>query len=373
MTHFHIANVPLLSGFSMANLKEGQSGWFLTRAAFSSAQPEFYIYIDHISNMFLGRIAVPPDVVNRFVIVIHADLTADLYINDFGISVEIMVKRDIKAGESITLLDIADIKGLKFPDIAIGDADKVICCFKQGWRFGLFFDLNPMVQQDIAAMELTLGSLYRYLSFKYVYDSLEIPEQYEAMVSDGWFPFIEIIGKEYKELGSIYQDRFDFENRINKIVNSFDKDRIDKMVAKWWRKPIFQDKQTILQAGINAFLDNTEEGNINCVKNLLTEVDGILRIQYHLDTGEGSPLGPQLLEHISEKGKAKTDSADSLFFPELFLSYLKDVVFRKFKLGTGQLDLSRHTSSHGVAAAAEYTRARALHSILVLDQMNYYI
>jgi hypothetical protein len=357
----------------MTNMKEGQYGWLLTRTATHSGQPEFHVYIDYISNMILGRAGVSSDAVTSFVAVLHSNLTADLYINDFATQIEIMLKRDVKADEGIGLMDIADIRGMKFPDIEIGQTDKVICCFKRGWSFGLFFNLNPMVQQDIAAMELTLGSLYRYLSFKHVYDSLERPAQYESMILEGWFPFIEIIGKEYKELASIYEDRFDYENRINKIIDGFDGDRIDKMIAKWWRKPVFQEKQTILQAGISAFLGDTQDGNINCIKNLLTEVDGILRIQYHLDTGEGRPHGTQPLDHITEKCKTRTGSDDSLFFPELFLSYLKDVVFRNFKLETGQLDLSRHTSSHGVAAAIEYTRAKALQSILVLDQMNYYI
>lgn len=373
MIHFRIAAVPPLTGFSMANMKEGQFGWVLTKAAVNSSQPEFYLYIEQISNIFLGRIAVSPDSVIRFVIVIHSDQTADLYINDFATAVEIMLKRDVVAGEGISLQDIADVKGMRFPDIAIKETDKIICCFKLGWHFGLFFDLSPMSQKDIASMELTLGSLYRYLSFKYLYEALEAPVQNESMISDGWFPFIEIIGKEYKELASVYQDRFDFENRISKIMAGFDKDRIDKIVSKWWRKPVYKDKQDILQAGINAFLANTNDGNINCLKNLLSEVEGVLRIQYHIDTSAASARAVILIEHLIQKGREKKIADDSLLLPEKFLSYLKDVIFQNFDLAAGQLPLSRNTTGHGVANTDSYTRIRALQAILVLDQINYYI
>jgi hypothetical protein len=371
--HIKLDRTPPISGFPMANMQAGQYGWFLTQAALHSGHPEFHIYITQFSNMFLGRAGVLVDSVIRFVIVIHADLSADLYINDFVAYLETMTKKDVKAGEPISLSDIADIGRMRFPEISIQAKDQFICCFKQGWNFGLFFNLMPMEQKDIDSMELSLGSLYRYLCFKPVYDSLEKPAEYKAMLKDGWFPFLEIIGTEYKQLASIYGDRFDFENRINKTVGSFDKTRIDRMTAKWWRKPVFKDKQSILQAGLNAFLEDTDEGNINCTKTLLTEIDGILRMQHLIDTNAGhqSSLSPR--EHMVEKARGRVVSPDSLLFPDLFLDYLKDVIFRDFDLRGGDLALSRHTAGHWVAPPEEYTRVRALQSILVLDQMSYYV
>ena len=38
--------------------------------------------------------------------------------------------------------DIADIRSMKFSNIKITESDKVIYCFKVGWKFGLFFDLD---------------------------------------------------------------------------------------------------------------------------------------------------------------------------------------------------------------------------------------
>ena len=46
--------------------------------------------------------------------------------------------------------------------------------------------------------------------------------QFEEMMKEGWFPFIEIIGGEYRSLSAIYQNKFHFEERINKIIEGFD-------------------------------------------------------------------------------------------------------------------------------------------------------
>ena len=52
---------------------------------------------------------------------------------------------------------------------------------------------------------------------------------------------------------------------------------------------------------------------------------------------------------------------------------LDTFLFRGFDLEHGTVDLSRHSVAHGVAAADQYTRIRALQVILSLDQMHHYI
>ncbi len=74
-----------------------------------------------------------------------------------------------------------------------------------------------------------------------------------------------------------------------------------------------------------------------------------------------------------EKGKIKTGSEFSLFFPRAFFEYLKESVFPNFDLEQGDISLSRHTSSHGIAKAEDYTKVRALQMILILDQIYFYI
>ena len=370
--HFHLDTVQDIGGFSLTNVEKGNYFWLLTRATTNSDEPEFYKYIEQLSNPLFNKVGVFPDAVHQFLILIHNDLSADLYVNDFLVAVELMIKRDVKNFEVITHGDIADIRRLKFPNIEIVRTDKVIYCFKAGWKFVLFFDLSRELDTD--AMELDLGTSYRNLSFQYVYEVLKNETQFKEMIEDGWFPFIEIIGAEYKSLSEAYQNKFHFKDTIDKIVSNFDKARIERITNRWWRNKIFIEKKDILQAGFNAFLRGDNEGYINCIKNLLLEVEGIIRYQYLKDTGKGKNIGlKELLPHLIEKGKEKTGADYSLFLPLPFLRYLKDVVFSHFDLETGQVDLSRHSVSHGVAKAEAYKKIDALQAILVLDQIYFYI
>lgn len=382
---FHLDKVQNLAGFAAENAKVGDTVKVLTRALLTSDDPNFYQYIEQISNIFIGTHRILIDEIYQFLVVIHQDSSADLYVNDFKVSVEIKAKRDMRAGEMVTQGDVADIRRVKFPDIDIKETDKVIYCFKVGWRFGLFFDLTPRARPagvphaldveklNTEAMMLSIGALRRYLSFYHVYKVLESDTQFEEMMKDGWFPFVEILAGEYKTLSEAYQDKFDFQNKIKTLVDSFTEERINKIVEKWWKNQVFAGKKPLIEAGINAYLQDSQDGFVNCIKNLWTEVEGILRKVYHAETGKGAKVqSTDLINHIVEKAKIKSGSDQSLLLPLPFLKYLKDVVFANFNVETGSIDLSRHSSSHGVAEAQQYTKDRALQLILILDQLYFY-
>ena len=372
--HFHLESTDNLIGFAVNNAKPEEQVKVLTKASVTSDEPEFYTYTEQISNIFLSKIHISPSIVYQILILIHKDLTADVYINKFLVEIEILPKRDFKAGEIVMHNDIADIRSMKFSNIKITESDKVIYCFKVGWKFGLFFDLDRRTKLDVESMSLTLGTLNRYLSFQSIYKVLESKEQFEEMLKDGWFPFIELIGKDFDSLDKAYHDKFDFKNRIERVFSSFDKTRVQNIIDKWWNKQIFKDKKQILLAGINAFHRSDNEGYINCIKTLLTEIEGIIRLQYFSDTGKSKDVKiSDLLKYLIEKGKIKSGSDYSLFLPIPFLKYLEDVVFSNFDLATNKIDLSRHSSSHGVAKADDYTKIKALQMILILDQIYFYI
>ncbi|MFC1946604.1 hypothetical protein ACFLXY_01645 [Chloroflexota bacterium] len=373
-THFHLDAVQDIGGFSLTNAEKDHYVRILTRATITSNEPEFYGYIDQLSNPIFSKVGVFRDAVHQFLLIIHNDLSADLFINDFLVSIEMMAKRDVKKGEIVMHHDIADIKRVSFPNISISDSDKVIYCKKIGWKFLLFFDLGRPTKLDIEKMEIDLGKVYRYLSFQYVYDVIENETQFEEMLRDGWFPFIEIIGSEYTSLCSLYQNKFHFEDKINKIIDNFNKERIDNITNKWWRKPVFNEKNEIIRAGINAFLQSNKDGYINSINTLLPQVEGIIRIQYFSDTGKGKSVHLQeLLDHLTEKGKTKAGTDSSLLLPLPFFRYLNDVVYANFNLESGTIDLSRHSLAHGVAKPELFSRLKALQAIFILDQIYFYI
>ena len=293
----------------------------ISKGSFTSDQKEFYNYTEQISNIFLNRADVFIDGVCQFLIIIHRDLSADLYINNFPVVAEIRAKRKIQKDEAFSRNDIADISKLEFPDIIIEKTDKIIYCFKVGWKFALFFDLYRQHDLEIDNMQLELGTLYRYLQFQDVYNVLESGIQFDEMISDGWFPFIEIIGEDYKKISEFYQNKFDFDNKMKKLIDSFDQKRIEKITNKWWNNTIFKDKQPLIEAGVKAYLQDDESGYINCIKNLFSEIEGIIRLHHLDETGKGRVNFPSIMNHLITKGKAKSGSDYSLFLPVPFLFF----------------------------------------------------
>lgn len=380
----HLDKVNDFIGYALETGVGGDMVKVLFRDALSSDDPRFYVYADAITNVFLNPANIPIDSVHHLLIVIHKDLSADIYANNIPITIMMRPKRDVAKDESILRSDIADIRELDFPGIDIVESDKVIFCFKAGWRFGLYFDVGPREWSkakivdsdekslDLKLMRLTLGGLYRQLLFYDLYKVLEVKPVFSALIEDGWFPFIEIMGLEYGELSKAYQENIAIEDKLNKVLDSFDEARLARITSKWWKHPIFKDKKPFVDAALKAYSQNDEAGFIGCIKNLWTEVEGTLRIIYRTDRGNSKDVrSGALIEHIIQKGKT-TSSEDSLFLPEYFLMYLKDVVFANFDGDDPNPTLNRNTSSHGVANPEEYTRAHALQLFLVLDQIYFY-
>ena len=106
----------------------------------TSDSPKFYTYINQISNIYFGSPEFSANVndIHSFLILIHNDLSADIYINDFQVKAQMRLKRNLGVGALIRANDIADIRELRIPDIDIQDSDSVICCLKVGWKFLLY-------------------------------------------------------------------------------------------------------------------------------------------------------------------------------------------------------------------------------------------
>jgi hypothetical protein len=104
------------------------------------------------------------DHINRALVVVHQDKTAHLYVNDFIEIASIKAKRAINAGESVFLSDIDDIAEVTFPDVPITSTDKVVYLTRSGFIFGLYFNLNEVI--DPAAVNRDLATLKKRLFFE---------------------------------------------------------------------------------------------------------------------------------------------------------------------------------------------------------------
>ena len=284
-----------------------------------------------------------------------------------------LARRPLQAGAVVTDRDIADIRRVRFPEINFDPNDKVVYCFNAGWKFGLFFDLGSPRSSTVDELELAWGTLRRYLTYEHVYDGL-VGLDAAYMRVDGWFPFVELVGKDFRTLRDAYAPAGDLDGLVERLVTSFDAARLNAIMARWWAKPAFKAKQALLGAGVEAFRSGTSEGAIQCIKTLHSELEGLIRTIYLEDKGRSSGVKiNDLLQHVVERGLAKAESDQSMLLPKEFFTYLKDVLFANFNVDRGDVELSRNSSSHGVARPADYTRARALQAILAIDQLCFYV
>ena len=363
-----------LGGFALTNSLPGEEVDVLSRAAITSNDRDFYVYMEGISNLIISKaqekgLFISLDSITDFVLVIHENETADLYLNDVPTAVEILAKRDLQAGEAVSAMDIADIRRVKFENILFNTSDKVVACFKIGWKFGLFFDLTPNSQLDVEQMELDIGLLHKGLRFQYLYEILSDPKTLERLISAGWFPFIEIIS-EINPLLKAFNYEFDIEGQEQALIKKFDKKRIEKISERWWKKPIIYKHKEVLEAGLHAF---SRGDYISCIKNISTEIEGVL-VDLHLTEKGSIPGTKERLQYATSKGVQKSGGTASLLFPEEFLEYLNDVIFAQFNpLNPQGAGVSRHAVGHGRASGDSYTSSRALQYILTLDQIVFYL
>ena len=100
-----------------------------------------------ITNLVVGKaqdagILVLMDRISALLLVTHEGGTADLYLQNVPFEMEIMAKRDFAKGEAVYQSGIADVRRLRMSWLKLQPKDGMLCCFKVGWKFALFFDLD---------------------------------------------------------------------------------------------------------------------------------------------------------------------------------------------------------------------------------------
>ena len=358
----------VFEGFFSKSTKTDEFVEVITTGILTSDDSKFYDYIDQIKCSFFDKLGISADSTSKFLIVIHSNSTAHIYINDFPVKIRVGDSTDLLDTALIEDSDIRSLKKVTFPEIEIKKTDKIIFCFKVKWKFGLFFFLDPFNPLSLDWLSLKIASLYKRLMFEYIYLTLESKIEFMKMMIDGWFPFIELLGEEFDELKDIYSDELDHENRKNFFIAAFDKSRIDSITFKWWQNPIYEKQQSLIESGLIAYLKNNKEGYIFCIKKLIKEIEGVIRFRYFKETGKGGKVSlAYLLTYLIERGKTQSSQKDLLFIPEYFYKYLKEIVFSVFNFETDKID------SSSMDFPEDYLKTRALQTILILDQIYQYL
>lgn len=371
--HFRLTGVRRLTGVVAEDIPAGGTGSIQIEGFLYSDQPEFYKAIDQFSNVYLPRVLV--DSVSMFLVIHHVDESVDVHLNEVPTVLEILAKRDVQAGQGVRISDMADIRAMRFQGISFASGDNVVFCFKRGWKFGLYYNFRQSLGTealDRQALELTLGACYKYLAFQEEYSVLEQADLFQTMLVDGWFPFVQLIGAEFRQLARIYRSNTVEERThgLEDFLARFGSQRVTEISERWWKQRLFAEHRDIIRVGVGGYTAGTSAGYVTCIKTLHSEIDGILRRAYVTETEE--PGGYRHCVKLARrKAEGRFSQPMSLGFPDKFANYLESVFLAQCDILAADLAFSRHSTLHGVARPADYTQARALQAILILDQLYF--
>ena len=359
-----------IDGIALESASSGSKLNFIKTGFFTSVQNDLPISFDILLTPFYHKNLSS---LNNALVVIKKENIAKIY-HDFPLALSVNKRKDFVKGEEITEEDIIDIGKLEFKgddyEINIESTDKIIFLFRVKWVFGLYFDFSGNIK--VQKLEETLGYYYKRLFYSELYRFIENKNYFETLIKDGWFPFIRLIGNNFNKVMAYYKEGKKHDFHIDELIQIFTKEKIQSFTKYWWNKNLFNDNKKLLEAGINSFLRNDDEGFINCINTLYPQIEGIMGADY-FKSHEEKPNFRKLILHIKEKGESKYNTPSSVTFPSEFYAYLCKTVFENFDLATGNVKLSRHTVSHGYANANDFNKAKALQAILILDQIYFYL
>ncbi|MEQ7965432.1 hypothetical protein ABQW72_20740 [Xanthomonas hortorum pv. pelargonii] len=364
-----------IAGFSMNSASKGEMIHVSVRASLTSDTPLFHKLVESLEGVITHATDKQSITINlrqasTILMIVKPDNSFEIWVDAAAVVLKCRIKRSIAAKSAVFEQDIADITHMQFPHVEIGERDGVLCLFREAWAFGLAFDFNDGGALDRERFERDLGSLYRALRYRHLYEVMDDPATMAALRSKGWFPFAEIITSEFRQLASHIKSGFNTSEIEADLVEAFDDERLNRLLERWNAKPHFVAKQALLEEAIQAF---KQRRPIAVIKILLTEIEGILRDAYRaLNAGQNVKV-KALLEFAGEAGAKSAGAPDTLLFAHAFREYMQEHTFASFDpMGQPGEAGSRHAVGHGAATQESYTMTRALQVILTLDQLAFY-
>ncbi|KKY56831.1 hypothetical protein ACDH60_24745 [Pseudomonas ficuserectae] len=361
-------------GFAAETAGKGQQVKIFTRLAITSDEPGFHRIAESVAGMIraCGDNSLAAIDIGSFkvvLLILKPDQTAELWLDTAAVAMQCVVTRNVIEGAAVFQHEIADMLTMEFPCVEFGRQDKVICLMREGWGFGLAFDMNLSGELDMDAFSRELARLYRQLSFRHLYEAVGNPESLDRLMAQGWFPFTEILHREFTDILAHHAGGLALDEIESSIVTQFDQARLDHMLSRWMAKPHFAAKEALLKEGVEAFLQGRP---IAAIKVLVTEIEGILNVAYRTHTGKAGKT-KALLAFAIESAEKRTGGPGTLFLTTEFNRYLLNYMFASYdpdNLTEGTV--SRHLVGHGDAGSESYTLVKALQVILTLDQLAFY-
>lgn len=222
--------------------------------------------------------------ISNCLILLSGKNSANVYINIPTI-MNIIARQRINAGSPVTREDIADIREIVFIEPELKDASYlgIIYIFSVGWRRGLYFDFTSMEKERFnsihsSKIKTLLAAFYAYMIFPEIHKLY--PAIKEALIGNGWFPFIRILGKNFDSLCQAIKHDFPLSDVSLDVVNSYSEQSLNDMFNAWMTKEPFKNHEAIIRKGIDEFL---EGDYISSIHILYPRIEGLMR---HIYLGE---------------------------------------------------------------------------------------
>ena len=353
----------------------GEKTEIWTRLVTSSDQKLFHDIVGNLADVVEHRArqagsCVKLDTAHTVLLVMRPDNSAELWVDAAAVVHESSLKKPgpLKAGTVLFENDIADVRGIWFPQIEVGAEDRILCIFREGWRFGLLFDGNPESQLSIDDAKRDLGNLYRRMKYADLYAAITHQPTFDHLVRAGWFPFLELMNGEFQNLVSTCQSGFELDDAEKLLVDKFDEARLERMFERWMQRPHLKSRETIFRSAVRAF---KKRDAVAVLKTVLTEIEGVLADAYFQKEGTHTRKTKNTLDFAVKLAEERAGK-DTLYFPTEFAVYLRNYAFADFERGQSDGAASRHAVGHGALPADQYTMPRALQALLTLDQFAFY-
>ena len=107
----HLDEIQHIVGFLHSVLPNGLCEVGVSQGL-TSDDPKFYRYMEQISSIYFNSTEFRANVndIHSFLILIHSDLSADIYINDFAVDTQVRLKRSSESLELGTELVVLDLQ-----------------------------------------------------------------------------------------------------------------------------------------------------------------------------------------------------------------------------------------------------------------------
>ena len=362
-----LGNPPV--GYLLSSVKKGDYPQIVYREFTSTEDGQHFIQrLEEFPSNILQRLPVqiPPSQVDHMLAIYRRDGKADVYVNELELHIYPLIARSLKAGEKVRKDDIADMERVEL-GVQIPDDAGVFFIFSIGWRKGLFYDFEPLLpnselrQYDIAAI---FGQVYGQVLFQERFSISD--DEWDALFSAQWFPFVGLSNEKIETLISHIRSGWNPDENLDDIVSDT-KNRTSQMLDSWRKHASFLPHIDILECAVERFQD---DDYMSCTGLLFPRIEGILRT-HHTRLGTQSHPSP---DNLTESAVAsKIGNVKSLLLPHRFSNYLQDIYFAHFNPETPDINVSRHSVAHGVAAAEKFNQKSAVIGILTVHQLFYFL